>query len=610
MLLGETAGLDLAALDTELAIRPSTDSVQNRLLRDGILAGIEALSPAVSVQEEDHTALWPEALSEYAERGPIPFGVEVLGIPENTLIWSLNEGFADHKWDGTKDPMVAIQEALLAWEDVGSESGTGTGKSFFGAVVLLWFLASWQGARVFTFAPKAEQLILYIWAEVTKLWPKFKRRFPRAKLTQLRIQMVPGDDNWAAFGYGVQVRAGEESATKAQGMHAEHMLLIYEEAPGVAPAVTEAGKNTCSAPHNLRWALGNPDHQLDGLHLFTHDTLGKRRPGIRHVRISALDHPNVVTGGNIVPGATSKKQVARRLADYGANARLFQSRVRGISPKEAADALIKAEWVERSFKAWEEEMAKPLEQRLYRLGRRAIGVDVANSDDGDEAAIAEGQGPTLLELEAFPCPNANDLGFRIAQKVLDSRGGMSRPQDAIEDINVGVDTVGVGVGAYNEMLARGVVAQALQGGAPNGDESTPEPEGDVGRYVSLRAAMYWLMREDLRLGRVMLKPSESLKTQLVMPKWGTKNRVIWVEPKEEIQDRTPGRKSPNEADAVVYWNWVRPHEPIVQDVPKKNETRAQRLARELKQLDEHDHYRDDDEESGTRGRYGTVLRQG
>lgn len=529
----------------------------------------------------------PMALAEY-ERDPIGFGVSVLGIPEHTLRWSVNPNYPTHQWDGTVDPIVAIGSALAEWQDVGVESGTGTGKSFFGAVLVLWFLASFDGARVFTFAPKEDQLRLYIWAEITKLWPRFQQRFPTAELTDLRIRMLEGNDSWAAFGYAVGIRAGEDSATKAQGMHARHMLLVYEETPGIPLAVIEAGKNTATAPHNLRLALGNPDHQLDALHLFAFDTTGRPRPGVTHVRISALDHPNVVSADpNIVPGAVSQKAIDRRRFDYGETGRLYTSRVRGQSPAEAADALVKLEWVQAAQARWLDEAQRP----LLTAGPKGLGVDVANSENGDQAAIARGQGRYLREVVAFACPNANDLGFRVSEEA---------KRERIEGSHIGVDPVGVGAGCINEMWKRDVYARSLNGG----ERVESLPDGGEEEFNNLRSAMYWQLSQDLKSGEVALPPDAELAQDLITPTWKTRNGKIIVESKEDIRLRLPNGRSTNKGDAVVYWNWCRHREPIASDRPKHFPTREERILNELKKLD-------DEERNGTADQpYYRTLRQG
>ena len=92
-------------------------------------------------------------LVEY-QTDPIGFAVDHLGIREETLRWSLNPGYENHVWDGTYEPIVALADALVAWEDVGVESATGTGKSHTLGWGSLWFNATWPGSRVFSFAAK------------------------------------------------------------------------------------------------------------------------------------------------------------------------------------------------------------------------------------------------------------------------------------------------------------------------------------------------------------------------------------------------------------------------------------------------------------------------
>ncbi len=514
----------------DLALRPLTE-------------GVRRAASAIRVVSDR-----PKPLVQY-QRDPVGFFVDVLGIPEHTIRWSLNPGYKRHQWDSSHpDPLAAILEALAAGKNVGVESGTGTGKSFLLAGTYLWFLGSFDGARVFTFAPKADQLRLFSWAELRKFWPKFKRHFPAADLLDLEIRMIEGSKEWGAWGYPVAVRAGEDVASRAAGMHAEHMLLAYEEMQGDPPSVIEAGEQTCTSPHNLRIGVGNPDHQFDPLHQFC------EKPYVEAVRISALDHPNVVTGdASIVPGATSRQSVDRRRDEKngGEQGRMFQSRVRGISPTEAADALIRREWVERAFDRWRDKT----ERARYRQGLPARGVDVANSEDGDLAAIARGTGACLDEIDAFPCPDASILGVRVAAEMA---------LKGIDVRHVGVDSVGVGASTVNKLKELGLYIRALNGG----EKATPVLDEDLVRekgkgvvqeevFYNLRAQMHWQMRLDLQHDLLALRPDPELLQDLLTPTWETKRGMVLVEAKEEISERLPNKRSPNKGDAAVYWNWVR-----------------------------------------------------
>ena len=492
----------------------------------------------------------PRPLVQY-QHDPIAFAVAELGIPERTIRWSLNDGYGDHAWDGTPDPLARLVESLAEGRSAGAESGTGTGKSFELGWVYLWFLACWEGARVFTFAPKEDQLRLYSWMELGKLWPRFERLFPMAQLTDLRIRMVPGSDEWGAWGYPVAVRAGQQVAVHAAGMHAPHMLLVYEESPGISPAVIQAGIETCTSPHNLRLYVGNPDHQFDALHQAC------LKPDVVHVRISAEDHPNVVTGAEIVPGAVSLESLERRYPTPASRtSRLYQSRVRGISPAESSEALVRLSWVRAAVARYDDP--------ALRLGPKALGVDVANSADGDPAAIARGVGRCLVSVSAFACPNSVKLGDQLKLEM------------ALEDISprhVGVDSVGVGAGTVGRLKSLGQMVQALNGGERAVPETwNPEGRDDEQRrvteeevYQNLRAQMWWQMRRDLEAGLIALPDDAELHEELIAVEWMVAGGRIVVESKERPLAHSKQTaslsqrlgRSPNKADAAVYWNWVR-----------------------------------------------------
>jgi len=504
---------------------------------DDAMEGVGDLAPAPFVEYRDD---------------PLGFLVDVLGIPEHTIRWSLNDGYEAHTWDGDVDPIVAVLEALARWENVGVESGTGTGKTYMlGAAVALWFLACWENAVVVTVAPKQDQLRLNLWKEVGKLWGPVKERFTQAELLSLQIRMRGGtDESWTAFGFVAGVGADEESASKARGIHAEHMLIIFEEMTGIHTAITTAFENTCTSPHNLRLGLGNPDNQFDPLHQFC------ELPDVRHVRISAYDHPNVVLGVQrdpewedilrdelVVPGAVSRVSIDRRARTFKeANPDLFDAMVRGISPKQAANALIKYEWVMAAIERW----ADP----RYRVGKKGLGVDVANSEQGDKAAIAKGKGACLIEVDSFHCPDALQLGNQV---------GLIMAMENIDPWHVGVDAVGVGSNVVNRLRELRQYIRALQSGGRMEHELV---HGDIqvvpqeALFRNLRSQMWWQMRDDLQYGRIALPPNQpTLVEDLCAVTFEIRSGQIFVSKKEEIAKSL--RRSTDEGDAAVYWNFVR-----------------------------------------------------
>ncbi len=504
---------------------------------------LEFLTPDERREVDEHVIALTTGVPhvEY-QRDPIGWAVAKLGIDERTLRWALNDGYATHTWDGDVDPLAKMFQAVADWKDVGVESATGTGKSYGAAILILWFLACFENAIAFTFAPKEDQLKLYIWKNIGELWPRFSPHFPKAELTSLCLRMRGGlDDSWSANGFAVGVKVGEAVSTKASGMHAEHMLLVYEECPGIPQAVLEAGENTCTAPHNIRVAIGNPNHRLDPLHRFCVS------PDVVAVRISALDHPNVVTGNaNLIPGAVSASSIAKRRRKYGETSPVYQSRVRGESPEQASDALIRLEWLEAAHTRF---MA-----RRFQLPRRMTGkgVDVANSEHGDRACIVDFAENVCIRIDAFQCPNANELGRKVSLELDASQLAPSK---------CGVDTIGVGAGTYNELTRLRKRVQGLNASAkpiqateagPDGGKYSWIADGNV--FRTFRDQMYWQTREDLRLGRIDVEQDQELWEELVTPTFVDEPKTI-VEAKDEIRERL-GR-SPDKADAFVMANWVR-----------------------------------------------------
>ncbi len=489
---------------------------------------------------------------------PIGWARDRLGIPEHMLRWSLNPGYEAHVWDGTPDPLATAFEAIRDWQDAAIESATGVGKSYGAAILILWFLACFEDCQVFTFALTSDQLKLFIWRNITELWPRFHSWFPAAEITSLCIRMRGGiDDTWSAHGRPVQLKAGETVASRAQGMHEEHMLLVYEEAAAMEWAIIEAGRNTTTRPHNLRLFIGNPNHQLDSLHRIS------QQSDVVAVRASALDHPNVVSGNpDTIPGTISAEKLESRRREYGETSPLYLSRIRGISPEQAANALIRLEWLKAANIRYQARaQAGTLPTMLS--GR---GVDAANSEHGDRACIVDFKGNACTRVEAFQCPDSNQLGARIAHEARLS---------GLEHRRIGVDAIGVGAGTVNKARELGVIVQAIYAGSKPVSTALKLPDGrviewgpDTNRFQNVRGQMYWQTREDLRSNLIDVPEDRELWEELTAFTFEDDGKVVKLEPKEDVKLRL-GR-SPDKADAFVMANWVRERAviPPVADQPQ------------------------------------------
>src|SRR3990167_2965013 len=368
------------------------------------------------------------------------------------------------------------------------------------------------------------------------------------------------------------------------------MLIVSEESQSIHAAIIASFDHTRTADHNIHLALGNPNNQQDELHKFC------ERSTTVAVRISAFDHPNIVTGRDIVPGAIGPRRLEERKEECAPpDSRLYLSQIRWVCPKEAEEALIRWEWCEAA--------AKRFDDPTYRVGALALGADVADSPTGDKAAIARGQGAGCTEAVDFRVRDANEVAQRV---FLDA----TSRENPVDPRYIGIDSVGVGASAVNELKRLGLKVRLISGGQsaiPRVDtdllwSETTEIEGKVRsagptiveaeRYDNVRSQVWWTLREDLRLNRIALPYDLDLFKDLTAPTFGTPNNKIAVEGKDRLRTRL-GR-SPNKGDAVAYWNWVRRRSPLntrVQPSPvSKNEDRGleRLLARHTKQREQED----------------------
>lgn len=512
---------------------------------------------------------------------------ERLGEDDKLLYWNKYPEYETHRWDATPNPFAETFAALANKEWCGLESATSTGKTYLLPRVIFWFLDTFPNSLVVTTAPKKDQLRRILWTEVANAFAKFKKIRPHADLLTLNLTVdgrskkldfkpnakgifeMESSVGHEAIGIVAGVGAGEESATKMQGFHRENMLFILEECAGIHPAVLTAIINTSTADNNLILAVGNPDSELDALHTFCN------MQRVRHITVSAYDHPNVVLNKEIIPGAVTTSSIEFRKQEYGEESPFFKSRVRGIAPTESTDSLIKSEYFEQCLEVGERFIGVPFNTENFF---NALGVDVANSEAGDMAALAWGQGNKLKELQEFYCSNATHLAYNVIfdDVKLSDRKNKIYGTNKISNFNimpqcVGVDGVGIGVATVNAFYDEGYQVISLLGGQLDFAIRTGVKGEDLFQFSALRSQMYFEAREDLRTGQVIIGLQDKqlirqLKRELVTIKYTIKSGKIHVEKKEEIKKRLGG-KSPNLADAFVYWNWMRKGYYVHQQLP-------------------------------------------
>lgn len=478
-----------------------------------------------------------------------------------TIQWSKNEGYERHVFDGSVDPLYNAWMDLTRKRWAGLESATGTGKTYIASRIIYWFLDCFKNSLVVIIGPTSSQLKDNIWSELRTAHPKFKKFRPESIIIENDLRVIDNSHNksWHAI-----MRSGsadgkneEKASAKLSGFHRKDMLFIFDEMQGVSQSAIETIENTCTGSNNLLLGLGNPDSKQDSLHKFC------ERDNISSYVVSGLDHPNVVLNNEMIPGAVSRLSIKRRKEKYGEDSPFYMSRVRGRCPDFSMDKLFN---LDKFDICCEHEIE-------FDNSEPAIGIDPANSVDGDDACAVYGLRNYCMQISSFKCIDGSMIpdNLMMESKDVQTKYGAERNYNlnklsmfGIKPHNIGVDSIGVGVSTVSRFLnPYKMTVVGLAGSARQDVKRVPKDEEGKPMYnfANLRSQMIWQFADDVNNLRVTFN---NISDQVVLArirqamryaKLISSNGRNIITPKEDIK-RYLG-SSPNEFDAAVYWNWVR-----------------------------------------------------
>lgn len=422
----------------------------------------------------------------------------VLSRAQRDPVWWVREVLGDTLWE----KQVEILEAVRDYERTAVASCHGAGKSFTAARAALWFLCNHPGSIVATTAPTFRQVRNVLWQELRRAYRR--ARYPLGG--HLTLTLLRMDDGWFAFGFTA------DDAEGFQGLHAEHVMVIVDEAAGVAPAIWTAIEGVLTSAHVRLLAIGNPTDPVGPFYeLF-------RTPGVAKIHISAFDTPNVREGRVAIPGLVTAEWVEDKRRRWGEGSPLYQSRVLGRFPQAGTDTLIPLSWVEAA------------QQRVLEPSDPVeLGVDVARFGN-DETVIVERRGPVVRLRTTIHHQDTMETAGHVVRALAETGASVAK-----------VDVVGIGAGVVDRLAEQGKPVIAMNAGAAS---TSPE------LYANARAEWYWALRERFREGEIDLDADEDLAAQLTALKYRFNSRgQIQIESKEEMKRR--GLPSPDRADAVM-----------------------------------------------------------
>lgn len=466
------------------------------------------------------------------------------------------------------DDVVRVMESVRDNPVTIAKSGNAVGKSHAAARIATWFYKAFPGSQVYTTAaPPERNLEKILWGEIGSLVGKHPALFAEDRVTRdLNIQRSP-----LSFITGVSIPTSgtpEQRQAKFSGKHSPYLLFIVDEGDAV-PAEVYNGIESCMSGGMARLlVMFNPRGDYGPI-----AQMEKKKRGNVTV-LSALNHPNVVSGEDLIPGAVTRETTVRRINEWtrplagderqdaecfelpeylvGSVARALSGEmypplpagwrkvkpdgapffymVLGQYPPQGETQLISRAWIEAAVSRWHTYVATYGERPPVNSG--LAGLDVAEYGR-DWNALCKRFGGWVPRLERWQGLDPDASAIKAHEMCY--WGGY--------DLRVFVDATGIGAGVAPRMMRLGSSAESVK------VASSPTYQTELGQFFMLRDQLWWSVREWLRTDSgATLPPDDELIEELATPLYTVQNGKIRVTDKATMREML-GR-SPDKADSL------------------------------------------------------------
>jgi len=444
------------------------------------------------------------------------------------VLWA-KERLGRELWSAQKRVIEAVRDN----RHVAVRSSYATGKSFLAATLAAWWIDVHPPGEAFvvTTASTEAQVKAILWHEIALAHAAGK--LPgRLNQTEWWID-VGGVNQMVGFGR----KPADTNAVAFHGIHRKYVLVIIDEASGVAGAIWDAAEGLAANEFSRILAIGNPEDPLSEF-----ASVSKPGSGWVSFKISAFDTP-AFTGEPVsqrmLDLLVSRVYAEERLKRWGADNPKYISKVLGEFPEVSENCLILPGWV-----------LAAQERTLTPMRPSELGVDVGAG--GDKTVIAHRRGGVVRIVKRERQPDT----MKACGNVIDAMRKYGAEVAKVDEIGVGkglvdrakeqkYNIIGVNVGkAPDRKLKR------------KGKREVDEHD-DAEQFLNRRAQGYWHLRELFLMGEIDIDAGdEELAAQLVDIQYERlSNGTIKIESKEEMKRRKKAKgadgESPDEADAVM-----------------------------------------------------------
>lgn len=313
------------------------------------------------------------------------------------------------------------------------ESGHTTGKTKVLSGIVNHFFDCFAPSVGYCFAPSWEQIHDLLFKEI-----KADRQGKSLPGRILDLELRAGDNHF------IKGRATNNAQTEGvQGQHGQYNLYVLDEAEGVAEFVFDAIRSMTSGGISIVLMAANPRTRSSRFHKIQSEA------HVRSFRMSCLQHPNVIAGREVVPGAVRRQYVDEMIGahcqetpTHNADEYTFEVdwhpgkiflpdseflfRVLGIAPANISDkTLVPVGRYEAALKR------QPIENNPAQL---RYGVDVARFGN-DHGTVYRKHNGTVRRIARLTKLNTIDYAQAVKADAL----AMKRQGSEVNSLHVRVD---------------------------------------------------------------------------------------------------------------------------------------------------------------------------
>ncbi|TNC10848.1 hypothetical protein FF100_22110 [Methylobacterium terricola] len=381
-------------------------------------------------------------------------------------------------------------------------SGHGVGKSCMVSLAAIHKLVTCYPVKVIVTGPVAATLMSGLLPEI-KSWLRRLPAYIRESFEIRADKIFLKEDPDGAF---LHARTcSRDNPTSIQGIHADNVMIICDEAAGIDEQVFQAATGSMSSTNAQFVLIGNPTSLTGQFYRAFHES----KDSWSTMHVSCVDFPDRV----------DPKFLAELEHEYGIDSDQYRIRVLGDFPKSENNTLISAELVESAMNR--DIAVDPLAPLIY-------GLDVARHG-GDRSVLIKRRGNVVLDWKIY-------RGLDLMQLV----GHVMAEAQTDNPTEICVDSIGMGQGVSDRLRELRMPARDVN----VAETSAMNPKCDRLRDELWVACRDWLAQ------RVCKLPEDAtLREELCAPTFTyTSLGKIKVESKDSMRKRI--RRSPDLADAL------------------------------------------------------------